>query len=989
MAAGLHPTSSPARELAGMNAADLRMLRQRLIDAGCMRSASDSTASLEAASRECPDQDAVLRIETGMHVAPLSGLSVDAECRVAATGSDDKTVRLWSMPSGRLLRVLRFPIGAGDGGKVASVAVSPDGRWVAAGLDDAHLQVDRKRGIYIFDAATGDRVRRIGAIDDAMAVGLSFSPDGRRLAAAMYWGGVRVFDVETGALLMSDLPAPRFSYYAVSSAPDGVVYAVGDRGTLARIDPIRRRVAHAPTSPGRRPITISLDPSGQRIAVGYADGPSIDIFDARTLRRSGSVDPPTGNDGDIAAIAWSGDGRRLFGGGSFAMKVGDGPRFPIFSWSADGHRLGAEEPTTDGGVRVLARCGDSIAYETFDSGFGLIKPDNTAVELAQTRAPNMEYKLGGAFAVSADGERVHFGLGFGAADPVVFDSAAGTIADSARPPPGFLEPRTDGLPVKNWKFSDAPTFEGRRIPLEQNDRSFALAIRRNLAGFVLGSTGYVRAFDGAGRELWKVSGPGGAYGLNWAAEDKLLLVAYSDGTIRWLRGTDGRELLALFVDAVDRRWVAWTPSGYYMASPGGEDLIGWHVNRGWEQQADFFPASRFRDRFNRPDVVRLVLTTLDEAEAVDEADRTARRRPDLAPVTAKLPPVVQIEPPPEGGRFSRAELTLGYRLRSPSGLPIDRIDIQLDGRAVKEVGLPLKASDTETEGALKLALPARDVVVSLIAWSGDQASVPAETKMIWTGAPADRILKRKLRALIAGVGDYADPGMALEYAAKDARDFDRALQDQRGLYYEDVETRVLVDRDVTRSSLIAGLEWLEKQPIGPNDVSVLYLSGHGLSDERQTYWFLPSDATADDVRAKGVSQDEVRRSLQDLPGKVLWFLDTCHAAGASRRAPVDVNTLVNTVTSAESGGIVAFASSTGRETSFESSAWGNGAFTKAIVEGIEQGKADLAREGTITTSELDFYLSKRVRELTDDKQHPVMGRPPQEPDFTIAMTPKK
>jgi hypothetical protein len=46
------------------------------------------------------------------------------------------------------------------------------------------------------------------------------------------------------------------------------------------------------------------------------------------------------------------------------------------------------------------------------------------------------------------------------------------------------------------------------------------------------------------------------------------------------------------------------------------------------------------------------------------------------------------------------------------------------------------------------------------------------------------------------------------------------------------------------------------------------------------------------------------------------------------------------------------------------------------------GKADLEHEGTITTSELDYFLSKRVRELTDDKQHPVMGR--QGPDFTIA-----
>ena len=64
-----------------------------------------------------------------------------------------------------------------------------------------------------------------------------------------------------------------------------------------------------------------------------------------------------------------------------------------------------------------------------------------------------------------------------------------------------------------------------------------------------------------------------------------------DGTIRWYRASDGAELLAFFVHVPDKRWIAWTPSGYYAASPGGEDLIGWHVNgKTWDAPVDFFPA---------------------------------------------------------------------------------------------------------------------------------------------------------------------------------------------------------------------------------------------------------------------------------------------------------------------------------------------------------------------------------------------------------------
>jgi hypothetical protein len=81
-----------------------------------------------------------------------------------------------------------------------------------------------------------------------------------------------------------------------------------------------------------------------------------------------------------------------------------------------------------------------------------------------------------------------------------------------------------------------------------------------------------------------------------------------------------------------------------MASAGGEDLIGWHVNRGWEQEADFFPASHFGPQYNRPDIIKLVLTTLDEAEAVKRAN-AARPQAEAVPAKpAEFPPVLTPRP---------------------------------------------------------------------------------------------------------------------------------------------------------------------------------------------------------------------------------------------------------------------------------------------------------------------------------------------------------
>jgi uncharacterized caspase-like protein len=91
---------------------------------------------------------------------------------------------------------------------------------------------------------------------------------------------------------------------------------------------------------------------------------------------------------------------------------------------------------------------------------------------------------------------------------------------------------------------------------------------------------------------------------------------------------------------------------------------------------------------------------------------------------------------------------------------------------------------------------------------------------------------------------------------------------------------------------------------------------------------------------------------------------------------------VNELASSENN-IVVFASSTGKQYSLENSSWGNGAFTKALVEGL-RGEADLKRRGRITYKQLDAYVSDRVEELTSGAQTPVTPVLQGVADFTIA-----
>jgi uncharacterized caspase-like protein len=135
-----------------------------------------------------------------------------------------------------------------------------------------------------------------------------------------------------------------------------------------------------------------------------------------------------------------------------------------------------------------------------------------------------------------------------------------------------------------------------------------------------------------------------------------------------------------------------------------------------------------------------------------------------------------------------------------------------------------------------------------------------------------------------------------------------------------------------------------------------------------------------------VDYNIIRDVLANLPGKVLAFLDTCHSGnimGSARRGgPADIDQIASDLSAAENG-VVVFASSTGRQYSLEDARWKNGAFTKALVEGLS-GKADFTKDNKITINELDLYLSERVKELTDNQQTPTTTKPKTIQDFPVA-----
>jgi hypothetical protein len=490
---------------------------------------------------------------------------------------------------------------------------------------------------------------------------------------------------------------------------------------------------------------------------------------------------------------------------------------------------------------------------------------------------------------------------------------------------------------------------------------------------------------------WKIYAPGdNAWAVNVSQNGALGVAAYGDGTIRWHRMSDGKELLAFFPHPDGRRWVAWTPSGYYDAAPGSEDLIGWQLNRGKDEAADFFPASRFRGQFYRPDIISKVLETLDEGTAIAAADNATGGGPRLASMDL-VPPIVRVLTPAFGAKVDHGLVTVKALVNLPKDQTIDSVWATVDGRRVNARGLLIK--EHEADGAsytLEVPIPAQDCTLSVFARSGTAVSEAASVHLAWAGAMTQAqtggfVIQPKLYVLAVGISVYQNPEFKLDYPAKDARDFSFAMRLQKTRLYRDVEVRLLTDAEATRDALLGGLEWLEQQTTA-KDVAVLFLAGHGINDPTGAYYFLPWNADPDRVKTTMVPSTEFQTTLAKLPGKVLLFLDSCHSGNvlkAKMRGAMDSNRFINELSSAENG-VVVFSASTGRQSSLESKEWGNGAFTKAVIEGLS-GKADFQHTGRVTLNMLDLYISERVKALTKGSQSPTTAKPTNVQDFPIAV----
>lgn len=350
------------------------------------------------------------------------------------------------------------------------------------------------------------------------------------------------------------------------------------------------------------------------------------------------------------------------------------------------------------------------------------------------------------------------------------------------------------------------------------------------------------------------------------------------------------------------------------------------------------------------------------AHILAEKEVTPAAQPTLA--AANSAPVLKILYPEDQSMFHTDQIKLKYQLIAGNCADSTRIVVMVDGQR-QPTTRAVRAANT-----IDVDLPRHDCTVMMYAQNKNGNSEPATIRLI---REATSMELPKLFVVAIGVGDYNDPKLPkLRFTCKDAKDFSKAITSKKGLPYEDVQVKILCDNEATRADIFEAMEWL-KQESSPNDVCIFFFAGHGMRDEKDRFYFMPYGCNTDKLY-ECFSASDFRNEAEDIHGKLIAFVDACYSGALFEGGRSAATTHFIEQLKRSKNGMLLYASSSSDTKSREDESWENGAFTKALVEALNGAAKEEHAEG-LSTQELEHFLYKQVRKLTDFKQTPIFINP--------------
>jgi WD40 repeat protein len=460
-----------------------------------------------------------------------------------------------------------------------------------------------------------------------------------------------------------------------------------------------------------------------------------------------------------------------------------------------------------------------------------------------------------------------------------------------------------------------------------------------------------------------------------APDGKHLLVAWGQQALQVFNIEDKPERV-LNVLAVGEDWVAWTPQGYYAATPGGEKLIGWQVKHDDSTPLAFYPALRFRKRFFKPEVIRKVLekgTPRTRGVEVEE----------VVPPTVKITEVKEIKNGDRTGLRIRAEAVAGSR-----GQPVQELRLLFDGRAL--AGVKAKQSRPDQAEWTIEELPGGQHELKVLARCAD---VSGASEPVPVTAPLPEKDKPLLYRVCVGINDYDQKELKLGSARQDAEAVFAALKaccTGKGNHFREAKGKTLPDKSATRQAVLDALQDARKAGVKAGDLLVVFFAGHGVVQKGEFYLLTREADTDRPLAGKSLSGEDLQKAFSELSCSVLLLMDACHSAAGvpMLRLKPATDDLTRSLTD-DQAAVTVLAAAMGHETAGEQKE--HGLFTQALLDGLKAGKGVPfdPDDHQMYVHHLYSHVFAKVRTASAGRQHPFLSMPWTVPPLAIRQLAKE
>ncbi|MEQ9623310.1 hypothetical protein [Coleofasciculus chthonoplastes] len=243
------------------------------------------------------------------HLAKVTAIAISSDGQTLASGSEDKTVSLWNLRTGKL----KFTF-FGQEREVFAVAICPQGKMlVAGGFDNKitrwQLETKALQRLCLYPNSSYNHSGFISC--------LTFSPDQTILASASGDQTIRLWDGYTGEFQRS-LNGHSNIVWSVAISPDGKTLVSGSADQTIRIWSLSRyQQTQILTGHSKWVTSVAISPEGKSMASGSADG-TVKLWNLTTGELRQTLE---GKLKGIVTVAISPDGQFLASGDTNTVQL--------------------------------------------------------------------------------------------------------------------------------------------------------------------------------------------------------------------------------------------------------------------------------------------------------------------------------------------------------------------------------------------------------------------------------------------------------------------------------------------------------------------------------------------------------------------------------------------------------------------------------------------------------------------------------------------